>query len=140
MWGHVSSADLVHWERHPPALCPTPNGPDAAGCFSGCAAVVPGPPPAAAAAGTSHAQQQQPGAAPGSSIAASYDGVPMLLYTGVMMRPDVPAGLLPGSLTVSELCYEQQLAAVAENPGEKGCTSTGRIGSQQVAGRTYLQV
>ncbi|MBZ9644010.1 glycoside hydrolase family 32 protein [Streptomyces sp. PSKA30] len=35
-WGHVSSADLVHWEHHPIALSPTPGGPDEAGCWSGC--------------------------------------------------------------------------------------------------------
>ncbi|MGW4755166.1 glycoside hydrolase family 32 protein [Streptomyces chartreusis] len=35
-WGHVSSADLVHWEHHPIALTPTPGGPDEAGCWSGC--------------------------------------------------------------------------------------------------------
>ncbi|TDC27976.1 glycoside hydrolase family 32 protein [Streptomyces sp. 8K308] len=35
-WGHASSVDLVRWEHHPPALAPTPGGPDAAGCWSGC--------------------------------------------------------------------------------------------------------
>ncbi|MBD0418532.1 glycoside hydrolase family 32 protein [Streptomyces sp. TRM S81-3] len=35
-WGHVSSADLAHWEHHPIALAPTPGGPDEAGCWSGC--------------------------------------------------------------------------------------------------------
>ncbi|MGW2490992.1 glycoside hydrolase family 32 protein [Streptomyces sp. NPDC001606] len=35
-WGHVSSADLVHWEHHPIALAPVPGGPDEAGCWSGC--------------------------------------------------------------------------------------------------------
>lgn len=34
-WGHVSSADLVRWERHPIALTPS-VGPDAGGCWSGC--------------------------------------------------------------------------------------------------------
>jgi beta-fructofuranosidase len=35
-WGHASSPDLAHWEHHPIALTPTPGGPDAAGCWSGC--------------------------------------------------------------------------------------------------------
>ncbi|TGB09147.1 glycoside hydrolase family 32 protein [Streptomyces sp. MZ04] len=35
-WGHVSSADLAHWEHHPIALTPTPGGPDEGGCWSGC--------------------------------------------------------------------------------------------------------
>jgi beta-fructofuranosidase len=35
-WGHVSSTDLVHWQRHPAALLPRPGMIDAAGCWSGC--------------------------------------------------------------------------------------------------------
>jgi hypothetical protein len=42
----------------------------------------------------------------------------VLLYTGVVRRPDAPPGMRPSSLAVSELCYEQQLAAVAADPGE----------------------
>jgi beta-fructofuranosidase len=35
-WGHVSSGDLVTWTEHPPAFGPSPDGPDAGGCWSGC--------------------------------------------------------------------------------------------------------
>lgn len=43
-WGHVSSADLVTWQRHPDALAPEPDGPDSKGCWSGCLRVVDGVP------------------------------------------------------------------------------------------------
>lgn len=33
-WGHASSADLLHWRHHPPALYPGPGDPDR-GIFSG---------------------------------------------------------------------------------------------------------
>ncbi|MBC7235857.1 MAG: glycoside hydrolase family 32 protein [Chloroflexi bacterium] len=35
-WGHVSSADLLHWDYHPTALAPAPGDPEM-GIFSGCA-------------------------------------------------------------------------------------------------------
>ncbi len=38
-WGHASSDDLVHWTHHPIALEPSADGPDANGCWSGCAVV-----------------------------------------------------------------------------------------------------
>ncbi|MEE1620081.1 glycoside hydrolase family 32 protein [Zafaria sp. Z1313] len=37
VWGHMSSADLLAWEQHPPALRPQPGEADAAGCWSGVA-------------------------------------------------------------------------------------------------------
>lgn len=39
VWGHAVSSDLIHWERLPEALYPTPGGVDADGCFSGCATI-----------------------------------------------------------------------------------------------------
>ena len=44
-WGHAVSRDLVHWEHWPVALTPTPGGPDAGGCWSGCAVDHDGLPP-----------------------------------------------------------------------------------------------
>jgi beta-fructofuranosidase len=41
-WGHFRSRDLVHWERLPIALTPTPDGDDADGCFSGNAVTLDG--------------------------------------------------------------------------------------------------
>jgi len=35
-WGHACSADLVRWRHLPVALAPTPGGPDAGGCWTGC--------------------------------------------------------------------------------------------------------
>ena len=34
-WGHATSADLVHWTLHRPAMSPVPGGPDSDGCWSG---------------------------------------------------------------------------------------------------------
>lgn len=41
-WGHAKSDDLVNWTHLPIALAPSPDGPDADGCFSGCAVDVHG--------------------------------------------------------------------------------------------------
>ena len=38
-WGHLVTDDLVRWRRRPIALSPTPDGPDAEGCFSGCTVI-----------------------------------------------------------------------------------------------------
>jgi beta-fructofuranosidase len=44
LWAHATSSDMVHWQRRPIALAPTPDGPDADGCWTGTAAVVDGKP------------------------------------------------------------------------------------------------
>lgn len=43
-WGHVSSADLIHWRQHDVALRPQDGGPDRDGCWSGCLRVIDGQP------------------------------------------------------------------------------------------------
>lgn len=55
-WGHVSSADLLRWTEHPPALRPRPGGLDAAGCWSGCVTDDDGVPTAVYTAVPDHAQ------------------------------------------------------------------------------------
>jgi beta-fructofuranosidase len=35
-WGHAASEDLVRWTHLPDAFGPSPEGPDAGGCWSGC--------------------------------------------------------------------------------------------------------
>lgn len=35
-WGHASTPDLLHWRQLPNALAPSPGGPDAGGCWTGC--------------------------------------------------------------------------------------------------------
>ncbi len=43
-WAHAISPDMIHWERLPIALAPTPGGPDAQGCFTGTAVLDQGRP------------------------------------------------------------------------------------------------
>ena len=43
-WAHAVSLDMVHWQRLPIALAPTPGGPDADGCWTGTAVVAEGRP------------------------------------------------------------------------------------------------
>ena len=43
-WGHATSEDLLHWEDRSVALTPDPKGPDADGCWSGCAVDADGVP------------------------------------------------------------------------------------------------
>jgi len=39
-WNHAVSPDMLHWSHLPLAMTPTPDGPDAYGCFSGSAIQV----------------------------------------------------------------------------------------------------
>jgi beta-fructofuranosidase len=43
-WGHATSTDLCHWQRHPAVLSPSTAGPDRDGCWSGCLRFVEGKP------------------------------------------------------------------------------------------------
>ncbi|NDL59884.1 GH32 C-terminal domain-containing protein [Phytoactinopolyspora mesophila] len=43
-WGHVSSPDLIRWERHSDAVVPGPGAADVDGCWSGCVREVEGRP------------------------------------------------------------------------------------------------
>ena len=36
-WGHAVSKDMLHWKHLPIAMGPSADGPDAGGCYSGCA-------------------------------------------------------------------------------------------------------
>jgi len=36
-WAHAVSPDMIHWRHLPLALAPSPDGPDADGCFTGSA-------------------------------------------------------------------------------------------------------
>jgi hypothetical protein len=142
-WGHASSSDLVHWTRHPPAINPTPHSFDSDGCFSGCAVVLPAAEAAAAGLISSNPRASHaadPSAAAGHAAtptnvqaddgAADHEqGMPVLLYTGVVLRPDRDPSVGPSSLAVSELCMERQLAAVAADAGGCGCVACLLMGS-----------
>lgn len=66
-WGHVSSADLVHWEEHPVALSPQPGGPDSAGCWTGVVTLDEGVPTACYSGIKDHGGHSQVVIARGSS-------------------------------------------------------------------------
>jgi beta-fructofuranosidase len=55
-WGHVSSADLIHWQHHPVALTPRPGLIDGGGCWSGCVIDDAGVPTAVYTANPDHAR------------------------------------------------------------------------------------
>jgi beta-fructofuranosidase len=38
-WAHATSLDMIHWQHEGIALCPTPNGPDSDGVFSGSSVI-----------------------------------------------------------------------------------------------------
>jgi len=67
-WGHATSRDLIHWQHQPIALAPTPDGPDADGCWSGCAVDDHGT-PTLIYTGFRLPETQQP------CLAVSYDGM-----------------------------------------------------------------
>lgn len=57
-WGHVSSPNLISWQREPIALFPRSGMPDAEGCWSGCVVVDDG---AAWAVYSGHPGHDDPG-------------------------------------------------------------------------------
>ncbi|WP_347108209.1 glycoside hydrolase family 32 protein [Paenarthrobacter sp. S56] len=72
-WGHVSSADLVHWEEHPVALAPQADGPDSAGCWTGVVTLDDGVPTAAYSGVKDHGGHSQVVIARGSSDLVSWN-------------------------------------------------------------------
>lgn len=72
-WGHVSSADLVHWEEHPVALAPQPGGPDSAGCWTGVVTLDGDVPTAAYSGVKDHGGHSQVVIARGSSDLVSWN-------------------------------------------------------------------
>lgn len=87
-WGHATSADLVRWEHQPVALAPTPGGPDAEGCWSGCA-VDDGGVPTVLYTGVAGGRQTQ-------CLATSHDGLrTWQKYAGNPVLEAVPAGMKP---------------------------------------------
>jgi beta-fructofuranosidase len=72
-WGHVSSADLVHWEEHPVALSPQPGGPDSAGCWTGVVTSDGGVPTACYSGVQDHGGHSQVVIARGSSDMVTWE-------------------------------------------------------------------
>lgn len=85
-WDHVTSTDLVHWERCPVAICPTGGWYDADGCFSGSVQVDP------------------------------ETTVPVLFYTGVWLKSNPHCGPAPPQeYDIGLRFVEHQLMAVPED-------------------------
>lgn len=85
-WGHAVSDDLVHWRHLPIALAPTPDSPDADGCYSGVAVDADGVPTLLYSGNRAGAQR--------ACLAASHDG--LLTWEKVPENPliaEPPAGL-----------------------------------------------
>jgi beta-fructofuranosidase len=85
-WGHAASEDLVHWRHLPIALAPTPGGPDAEGCWSGCAVNDNGTPTIIYSGASPRGQR--------ACVATSSDGlVTWKKYAENPVIPEPPAGL-----------------------------------------------
>jgi beta-fructofuranosidase len=85
-WGHVVSDDLVRWRHLPIALTPTPDSPDADGCWSGVA-VDDGGVPTIIYSGASTVGQR-------ACLALSTDGLlSWTKFAGNPVIPEPPPGL-----------------------------------------------
>ena len=86
-WGHAESEDAIHWQDLPVALSPTPGGPDATGCRSGCVVDNDGVPTAVytGVGPKGYGQQSQ-------CIATSQDGLlSWEKYSGNPILSEIPA-------------------------------------------------
>ena len=86
-WGHAVSEDAIHWQDLPVALSPSPGGPDASGCWSGCVVDNAGLPTAVytGVGPQGYGQQSQ-------CIATSQDGLlTWQKYSGNPILSEIPA-------------------------------------------------
>ncbi|MFJ4209577.1 glycoside hydrolase family 32 protein [Paenarthrobacter sp. NPDC089675] len=112
-WGHVSSADLVHWEEHPVALAPQPGGPDSAGCWTGVVTLDGDVPTAAYSGVKDHGGHSQVVIARGSSDLVSWnqDGH---IAASMPSDPSVTAVRDPFIFTFNGSRYAVQGAGLAD--------------------------
>lgn len=93
-WGHAVSPDLVQWTHLPLALTPTPGGPDADGCWSGCAVDHDGTPTLLYTGAVMDDADGRPGYRQTQCLATSTDDLrSWRKYPGNPVIPTSPPGL-----------------------------------------------